>query len=155
MLLRCFVLVGLTAVSGCGSQLQSGKPGNDGSMPDGAQALSCGDTVEHGCQSSTCALDWNTANANLDCANGTYFSAQCGGYDVLRYLSTNESLVDPYQTNAYYSQSTGLLVANTLQSTGPYVGCGLGPMGGFVVPDCPASVFASLCPTDAGSDAPR
>jgi len=164
---RWLVLVGLIAISGCGSNLQSGQAGSDGSSSDGAQAgsdgsssdgaqsVSCTDTVEHGCQTSTCALDWTTAIANVDCANGTYSSAQCGGYDVLRYLSTNVSLVDPYQTYAYYSQTLGLLVASTSQSIGPYAECELGPAGGFVAPDCQDSIFVSLCKTDAGSGAGR
>jgi hypothetical protein len=150
---RCFVLVGLIAISGCGSKLQSGKPGSDGSAPDAAQPVSCTDTVEHGCQTPTCALDWTTAIAKVDCTNGTYYSAECGGYNVLRFVSTNVTQVDPYQTNSYYSQTLGLLVATTLQTIGPNIDCGLGPAGGFVVPDCAGSVFASLCPTDAGSDA--
>ena len=149
---RWSVLIGLIAASGCASKLQGGKPATDGSSHDGGHPLSCPDTVEHGCQSSTCALDWTTAIANVNCANGMYYSAECGGYDVLRFVSTNVSQVDSYQTNAYYSQPLGLLVASTLQSTGPNVECGLGPAGGFVVPDCEGSAFVSLCPTDAGTD---
>ena len=164
---RCLLVAGLMAISGCGSKLQSGtpgsdgsssdgaQPGHDGSSSDGAQPVSCTDTVEHGCQTSACAVDWTTAIANVDCANGTYASAQCGGYDVLRFLNTNVGQVDPHQTYAYYSQTLGLLVASTSQSIGPYVECALGPAGGFVVPDCAESSFVSLCETDAGSGVGR
>lgn len=155
MLGRWFIVVGLIALSGCTSQLQSGKPASDGSSSDGGQPLSCPDTVEHGCQTPACVLEWNTAIANVDCANGRYYSAQCSGYDVLRYVRTNASQVDPYQTNAYYSQTLGLLVASTLQSIGPNAECEFGPADGFVVPNCAGSVFVSLCPADAGVDARR
>jgi hypothetical protein len=142
---------GLVAISGCGAKPLGGQPAIDGSLPDAAQPLSCTDTVEHGCQAPACASDWSAAIANLDCSNGTYASAQCAGYNVLRYTSTNVSQVDPYQTNAYYSEVTGRLVASTLKAIGADAGCELGPATGFLVPDCSGSVFVSLCSTDAGA----
>jgi hypothetical protein len=64
------------------------------------------------------------------------------------------SQVDPYQTNSYYSEATGVLVASTLQTVGPNIDCGIGPASGFVVPDCGGSDFVSLCAIDAGDAGP-
>jgi hypothetical protein len=150
MLGKCLLAGALVAISGCGAKALGGPP-IDGSPPDGAQPLSCIDTVEHGCQAPACPLDWSAATANLDCTNGIFYSAQCGGYNVLRYVSTNVSQVDPYQTSAYYSRATGQLVARTLATVGPDPVCELGPASGFVVPDCVGSTFVSLCSTDAGA----
>jgi hypothetical protein len=151
MLGKCLFVAGVVAISGCGAKPLGGQQPIDGSPPDGAQPMSCTDTVEHGCQTQGCSKDWSAAISNLDCTNGTYDSAQCGGYNVLRYMSTNVSMVDPYQTNAYYSQATGQLVAITLRTIGPASDCELGPATGFVVPDCAGSVFVSLCSFDAGA----
>jgi hypothetical protein len=130
------LILGMGAVSGCGSGSHSSR-------------LACSRSVEDVCSSSAihCSLTWDEvlAGPTMCWADATFEISDCGNYHRLIYRGTDVG------SSFYYDAASGQLVAIVEGSLNLSRACGAGPPDGFEEPNC-GFPDGGQAPIDCGPD---
>jgi hypothetical protein len=131
VLSRTILLVAVAEL-GCGT----------GTPRSASAAMVCAQSIADACAGGKPECRWSFYENPTQFECGRTRLARCGPYDVATTFGVDSGTV------AYFDASTGALAA-VVDETANFGGsraCAAGPSGGFVEPDCSATVFTSSCP---------